>query len=119
MTKSILQTYLLKTERRKIMNSTTKLVAEIKETNFNYINGDSFVSFSSTDPVWIRKFKKLSQEYPDQFSIVHENKDGSITAKMNKKCLKIGKIKTRTVSEEQSAMLKERLAEARSHRGNK
>lgn len=80
------------------------------ETCFNY-NSREAGYFSSNEPKFINKVRKLAEEHPDEVTILAEpeNNDGTIYAKMPISYFRIQAPVRRNHSEEEKAYLRERL----------
>lgn len=81
-----------------------------KENNIEWLNGQNRVTVSFSQGKFINKVKKLAESHPE-VEIVAENTDGSITAHLPLKYIKISA--PRQMSEEQKAVAKERLRQFR------
>ena len=51
---------------------------ELKETTWNYVQGEPTGTFYSAEKKWINRMHKLKRLHPDEVDIVVENKDGSV-----------------------------------------
>lgn len=80
------------------------------ETTFSYTGGD-MAFFSSDEKKWINRIRRLKQQFPDDVEILAqpENNDGCIYAKLPKESMKINLISHRELSDEERAVLAERL----------
>lgn len=81
------------------------------ENCIEFLNNQHQITVSFCMPKWIKKVKKLKEEYPDDVKIIAENNDGSICAKLPAKFLKISA--PRKVSEEQRQAASERFRKLR------
>lgn len=91
---------------------------DFKEFAWNYIDGQTYGTFTASAYTYINRIKKLSEKYPDKIQILHTNEDGSIYGHADKSCFKIvapksGKKSTRKLTEEQKKNLLENLEKAR------
>lgn len=77
------------------------------ENCIEFLNNQHQITVSFCMPKWINKVKKLKEQHPDDVTIIKENKDGSICAKLPIKYLKISA--PRKVSEEQRQAASERF----------
>lgn len=86
-----------------------------KENCVEFISGEHYCTVSFTNRKHINRIKKLYEERKDDFKYLHENKDGSICAKIPLKWMKInpGSTTKRELTEEQRQELRDRLAKAR------
>ena len=80
---------------------------EIYEVVVDYVNGDHFITVSSTLKSWTKKIMKLHEEDPENVIIKHINDDGSIVATMPKAYLKLKKPAHRSISEEHKVKMLE------------
>lgn len=87
---------------------------ELKETAFNYIVGEPTATFYTAEQKWINKINKLDKDYPNDVKITHVNPDGSLTATIPVKWLKIHT--PRNISDEQREAMKQRMKNARDSR---
>lgn len=74
---------------------------------------DMYVTFSQQR--FVSKVKKLAEQYPDKVTILAENKDGSIYAKLPVRALHLS-LASREFTEEQRIAAAERLKRARMDR---
>lgn len=87
---------------------------DICETVVEYTKGDSHITVSSTDSVWVKRILKVCNENPEETRIVAQNPDGSVCVKMPKNYLKLSPPrKGRPLTEEQKAVIAHRLHSAR------
>lgn len=92
-------------------------IGEIKETCFEYTNDDKGLGwFSSNEKKWVNKIKKLKEKYPESIKIEHENKDGSILARVPTKWFKISPPKTMNYTDEQKQAMAERMKKMRENK---
>ena len=85
------------------------MIDDTKETTWNHIAKDKYVSFSSSERKFINLIYDLQEKFPDEVEITHKNSDGSICAKFSYDWIRIRPKKNREMSEEQIAALTERL----------
>jgi hypothetical protein len=95
-----------------------KLTDDFKEFAWNYIEGQSYGTFTASAYTYISRIKKLSEKYPDKIQILYTNDDGSIYGHADKSCFKFvapksDKKSTRKMTEEQKKNLLENLEKAR------
>lgn len=83
-------------------------IRDIKETAFNILSCDDFISFYSSDRYWCARIMKLKEKYPDAITITHMNKDGTFTARLPLGWLKVTPPIKRNLSDEQRKVLRER-----------
>lgn len=53
---------------------------EQRETSYDYIAGNKYGTFFTSERKWINKIKSLAELNPDEVKIIKENDDGSILA---------------------------------------
>ena len=82
----------------------------MRENNIEWLTGQDRVTVSFSQQKFVNKIRKLAQKHPE-VEIVAENADGSITAHVPLKFVKISAPKH--VSEEQRAKAAERLKRSR------
>lgn len=90
-------------------------MADLKETCINYIEGDDYATFCSSEKRWINKINKLNDQHPDEVQIVRNAEDnhGMIYAKVPKTYIKVSPPRQMNYTDEQKAAMAERLAAAR------
>ena len=86
------------------------MIGDFNETAYNDIQGEKFGTFYSARDKWINKIKKYSEKYPNDVTITHVNKDGSLVAHIPQTWFKISPPKF--VSEANKAKSSERLKKA-------
>lgn len=93
-------------------------MADFRETCIDYLTVDDSASFCSSETKWINKILKLKESHPDevQIQVMPEDNDGMMLAQIPKSWLKISPPKKREMTDEQRAIVAERLANARSKR---
>lgn len=89
-------------------------MAEFKENVIEWLNGQDHIGVTFNQRKFISKVKKLAEKYPDQVTILAENEDGSITANLPLKALKLSIIPARELGEDQKEIMRNRLKKARS-----
>lgn len=106
-------------------NNNTKLLwgvfmAEIKETVFECTNGSDVATITSNEQKWINKINKLAAQRPDDVEIVYipEDNYGYILAHVTKTFIKLSPPRAVNYTDEQRAVIAERMANARKNRGN-
>lgn len=77
------------------------------ENCIEFLNNQHTITVSFCMQKWINKVKRLKEKYPDDITIIAENEDGSICAKLPAKFLKLSAPKQ--VSEEQRQAASERF----------
>ena len=84
------------------------------DTSISYTDRDS-AYFSSDEAKWIRKIRALKAEHPDQVDIKYEpeQNDGCICAEFPVNWIKIQPKRVSNMTDEQRAMVAERLKSAR------
>lgn len=70
------------------------MTGDLKENTIEWYTGDDFVNVYITQKKYITKVRKMSIKYPLLVSILHENSDGSITARLPLKAVKLSIIST-------------------------
>lgn len=86
-----------------------KIPKEIRETCFEFVDIDDIACFSSSDYRWIKRIKKLTEEYPNEVKLIAENEDGSITIHCPKSWFKVRPPVKRNYTEEQRQAAAERM----------
>ena len=95
------------------------MAMENNENMIEFISGTRSATVTFTNRKHISRIKQLYEERGDEFRYYHENKDGSVCAKIPLKWIKVNagsKPGTRTkreMTEEQKEALRERLAAGR------
>lgn len=64
-------------------------MSDIKENVIEWITGENTISATLTQKKYINKVRKLSKDWPCLVSILAENEDGSIFARLPLKALKL------------------------------
>ena len=82
---------------------------ENKENCIEFLTGDKTATLTFTNRKHITKIKKLYNEYKSDFEYFVENTDGSVCAKVPLKWIKLSVPRKVEYSEEQKAMLSERM----------
>lgn len=77
------------------------------ENVIEFLRNSKTATVCFTQSKYINKIKKLAEKYPDEVTITHENKDGSIVAYIPVKWIKVSP--PRQVSDEQREAARERL----------
>lgn len=90
-------------------------MADLRETAFEYTDGDKHATLSSSETKWINKITKLHEQYPDDIEIVCKAEDnyGMVVAHIPKSWFKISPPKKMNLTEEQKAVRAERMRKAR------
>ena len=92
---------------------------ENNENMIEWLSGSHSATVTFTNRKHISRIKKLYEERKEEFKYYHENKDGSVCAKIPMKWIKInpgslpGTRAKREMTEEQKEALRERLAAGR------
>lgn len=95
------------------------MAMENNENMIEFISGTRSATVTFTNRKHISRIKQLHEERGDEFRYYHENKDGSVCAKLPLKWIKInagskpGTRAKREMTEEQKEALRERLAAGR------
>lgn len=87
----------------------------MRETCWNYIDGDDRASFCSGERRWHTKIRKLAEQNPDEVEIIRQPEDngGVIYARLPPSYLKISPKKKMMLTEEERIARAERLQQAR------
>lgn len=64
-------------------------MSDPKENCIEWLNGEDTISVTLSQVKYINKVKKLQKKYPEMVTILAENDDGSIFARMPLKALKL------------------------------
>lgn len=85
------------------------------ETSISYIGGET-AFFSSDERKWCNRIKKLAEDYPDEVVMIRqpEDNDGCVYCKIPVNWFKIQPKKRREISDEERAILSERMRKLRS-----
>lgn len=96
------------------------MAMENNENMIEWISGSHSATVTFTNRKHISRIKKLYEERKDEFRYFHENKDGSVCAKIPLKWVKLnagalpGSTRAkREMTEEEKQVLRERLAAGR------
>lgn len=65
-----------------------KKMKELKETAVNFIEGDDYITYFTSQRKYINKLLKQAEKYPDSVKITVKNEDGSIVAHLPLKWFK-------------------------------
>jgi len=86
------------------------------ETNFDYCDKER-AWFSSDEPRWINRIRKLAARFPDQVTILRqpEDNDGCIVARLPQRSLQNVVISPRKYSDEELTALRKRFELVRKH----
>lgn len=82
------------------------------ENVVEYATGSKTATFTFSQKKWINKMTKYSESHPDEVDIVI-NPDGSAFGHVPVDWIKISPKRTRTMTEEEKAVARERLQKAR------
>lgn len=88
-------------------------MSEIRETTFDHVAGEDFVTCYSAERKWINLIMRLKEQFPDEVDIRHVNHDGSLIVHIPVSWLKIKPKKKVNMSAEQIAAAKARLEQGR------
>ena len=89
------------------------MINEIRETNFNFVRGDTYWTFSSTDYIWVNKIRLFLEKNPQCGTILHENADGSIVARLYVNAINFAPHAKKVMTEEEKKKLSERMSTLR------
>ena len=87
----------------------------MNENVLEWIRGADTATVTLCQGRYITKIKKLSEKFPDECEIVHENPDGSILAHIPVKWIQISR-RVRELTDEQRSEIAERFKNAQ-HKG--
>ena len=87
----------------------------MKETAYNQTSDSNLAEICTNETQWINKILKYAAQHSDQVRIIRHPSDnyGVLLAELPKTWFKISPPRKRTLSEEQKAILSERLKNAR------
>lgn len=87
----------------------------MKETCFSYTDEDITAAFCSSEKKWINKILKLHEQKPNEVKIIcyPEENYGMLYAEIPKSWLKVSPPRQMNYTDEQRAVMAERLAAAR------
>ena len=85
---------------------------DFRENVIEFYNNEKRATVTFSQGRYITKLKKLAKQRPEECEIVAENADGSITAHIPTKWVKINP--TKILSEDQREQLRERMHNVRS-----
>lgn len=90
-------------------------MVEVKETCIECTDDRKTATFCSSERKWINKIYKLAEKHPDEIEIVEEpdNNGGYILAHIPKTWMKLSPPKQVNYTDEQRAVLAERMLMAR------
>ena len=90
-------------------------MADFRETSGGYITDNDYADFCSSEKKWINKILNLHEKYPDKVEVLYKPEDnwGTIYAKIPRSWLKISPPRQVNYTDEQRAVMAERLADAR------
>ena len=86
-------------------------VGDTRDNAICFTNDVDWAVVDFSQQRYITKIRKLAEEYPEECVITHENKDGSLVARVPKKWVKVSP--PRQLTDEQKAQAAERLRKAR------
>ena len=84
-------------------------MADIKETAWDFIQGEKTGTFYSGQQKWIKKIHKYKEKYPDQIDIIHINSDGSVLAHAPESWFKFSPPKQMNISKERRKEMAENM----------
>lgn len=92
-----------------------KYIKDMREMSIGHLEGDNFMTWSTSERKWINRIKKLADIYPNDVVITYVNQDGSLNAKLPYSWFKAPapRKKVAPMSDERRAAAAERLAQAR------
>lgn len=90
-------------------------MADVKETAYNQIAEKKMAQITTSERSWINKLLKYAEEHPDETNIrAHpDDNNGILLIDVPKTWFKIRPNKKRELSEEQRAIMAERLKKSR------
>ena len=93
-------------------------MADFKETSFDYLDVDDYAIFCTAERKWINKIIKLKESHPDDINIKNypEGNGGYIVAEVPKTWFKFGPPRQVNYTDEQRAILAERMSNVRKNR---
>ncbi len=77
-------------------------VADYKENNIEWLNGQKTMTISLSERRLINKLKKLREQYPDEVELVADNHDGTYCFRIPRKYLKLSRRKDLTEERRQA-----------------
>lgn len=100
------------------------MASDFKEFAWNYIDGQTYGTFTASSYKYINRIQKLAEKFPDKIKILYTNSDGSIFGHADKSCFKFvapktGQKKTRELSEEERQKLRDNMKFVRMKKQNK
>lgn len=85
-------------------------LAELRETAFDHVGGESFATYCSSEQKWINRFRRDAEKYPGQVIVKHVNEDGSMVVQYPYAWCKMpSPPRTRNMTDEQRAAASERM----------
>lgn len=95
---------------RAVSNNEKEFTGEsVTENAIEFLRNAEKATATFSQGRYVSKIRKLAEQYPDECSIVAENRDGSIVAHFPVKWLQISKRNGRELTEEQKKAGAERL----------
>lgn len=88
------------------------------ENVLEFIKNSDTMCVTFSQRRFITKVKRLAEKFPDEVTILAENSDGSICAKMPVRALHLSLVKKRELTEEQRQEAAERLAKYKKTKSN-
>ena len=83
----------------------------MRETDIEYIVGEPTLTVYTAEQKHVRRIKQYADEYPEDVTIVYENDDGSVVARMPAEWFRLPKPpKKMNFTDEQRQAMAERLA---------
>ena len=81
------------------------------ENVIEWITGDDTIAVTFSQLKWVNKIKRLSENTANNVTILRENPDGSIFARLPISCLKISPKANKNISESERILRAERMRE--------
>ena len=79
------------------------------ENVIEFLRNSKVATVTLSQPKYINKIKKLAEQFPDEVEIIMENSDGSLLAHIPTSYIKINNPPKREYSDEEKAIMVERL----------
>lgn len=91
----------------------------MNENVIEWLTGDDTIAVTFSQLKWVNKIRRLSENEANNITILRENPDGSIFARLPISCLRISPKTIRNISEQEKILAAERLREGREKRRTK
>lgn len=92
-------------------------MSEIKESCWDHVSGEDFVTYSSSEKKWLNRFLRDAETYPGEVIVKHVNEDGSMVVQYPYSWCRMPRPPRKVnMTDERKAELSERLATARASR---